>query len=279
MYLSPIRFLMNEVKNVFNINIQSFFDTVQKVVTEKNEKIKIKVVCKPLVGIGASWHIDTCRIDISEELLCALWCASYFVANAYVSLSEYLKDDSNELQIEDDSLQLLKYAKSLVPSFTEWSEELPVPQDFETNPYAKLANLIMPIATDVIISHELAHLFLNHIKNGDIQQEIEADNLAVSWILDQKREEYPLKELAVMTSFITMILIDQNADKDGEHHPSSFNRMKNYLGGLKIEETDNLWTLAILTHKAWETQYVTDHTYPLNSTEVSGRDIFESLIK
>lgn len=258
MYLSPIRFLIEDVKSIFKINNQDFFDAVQVLTSSYDTKIKISIVCKSLTGIrelGANCNVKSYIIKINECLLCAIWCVSYFVANAYVALSDYLNESKPNLLIESDTLALIKYAKSLVPSFDDWPDGLPIPQDSETNPYAKLANMIMPIATDVILCHELAHLTLNHTKDGGIKQEVEADNIAINWILNQAREEYPVKELAVMTAFVTMILIDANADKEGQIHPSSFDRMINYLEDLKIDGNDVLWVLAILTYRAWENSF------------------------
>lgn len=255
--LSPIRFLLNEVKNVFSVNSELFFEAINNTQNNSNElRCQIKIKSDWLVGIksvGAHWLVGTNQIEINECLLCAIWASSYFVANAYVSLCDYLNGHKDSLIIVGDSIGLIKYAKSLVPSFAEWPCELPVPQDFESDQYAKLANLIMPIASDVVLCHEFAHMHLKHdVEN--YQNEIDADNLAVTWIIDSKREGYPIKELAVMAAFITMSILDFNADKDGNCHPSSFSRMNNYLENLNIDDNDILWGLAILTYGLGKTR-------------------------
>lgn len=256
MPLSPVRFLLENVKNILSINTQSFKDAVQEVSSTSNSKCLITIksdLHTSIRKLGAHWIIGTKHIEINECLFCALWASSYFVANAYVSLCDYLNDKNDELPIENDSIELLKYAKSLVPFFNEWPEGLPVPQDFKDDKYAKIANLIMPIAADVIICHEFAHMYLGH-KTKALQHEIDADNLAVNWVCPEK-EKYPVKELAIMTSFITMVLLDSTPYRDKTDHPASLTRMENYLNNLSIGDNDVLWGLAILTIKAWEKEF------------------------
>lgn len=280
MYLSPISFLIEDIKGAFTINSQSFFSAIHDLAPNFDKKITIKIVSNRTKGIGvlkARCNVETGLIEINECLLCAIWAASYFVGNAFVSLNDYLSSKNDKLNIETVAMELVDYAKSLQPSYADWHEELPIPQDYKTNQYADLANLITPIAVDVILCHELAHLFLHHTPNGGKQQEIDADNLAIDWIIDSQREPYPIKELAVMTSFASMILVDISADKGGKHHPSSFLRIMNYIDRLGIEENDVLWALAILIYRAWEKSFrITEFDSP--SRDVSFRQSFISII-
>ena len=258
MMLSPIRFLLSNIKNVFSINSEQFFEAINETLNCSDKlKYQIKIISDEMVGVksvGARWFVETNRIEINECLLCAIWASSYFVANAYVSLCDYLNGNKDSLILEEDSIGLIKYAKSLVPSFAEWPCELPIPQDFERDQYANLANLIMPIASDVVLCHEFAHMHLKH-NTANYHNEIEADNLAVNWIVNNSREKYPIKELALMSAFVTMTIIDAQAGKDGERHPSSFSRMNNYLASLEIEDNDILWAFAIITYRAWEKSF------------------------
>lgn len=279
--LSPIRFLFEDIKQVLCINTEEFSDAVKEITSNYATKPQIKIVCDPNVGLqdlAACWEIGTTQIRINECLLCALWASSYFIANAYISLCDYLNKQSQILPIFDDSIELLNYAKSLCPSYAEWSCELPVPLDFENDQYANLANLIVPIAADVIICHETAHMFLKHQKDGGLQQEVDADNLAVNWIIGTKKEPYPIKELSVMCAFITNIFLTLTPKKQGNCHPSAFDRLKNYLENLSIDDNDILWVIAILSYRAWEKEFEKDELIIPENTEMTYKASFYSLL-
>lgn len=280
MMLSPIRFLIGKVKDAFSINNQSFFDLIENIQPSQNIKLNIKVISESLIGIrklNAHWNLKLNCIEINECLLCALWASSYFIANAYVSLCEYCNETKDYLPIEASSLELIRYAKSLIPSYNEWPENLPKPQDFENDHYAQIANWIMLIATDFVLCHEISHMYLNHYPNGGKQQEFDADNIAISWIVEHQNENYPLKELGVMAAFLTLILIDAYADKEGKHHPSAFSRMNSYLNGLNIDDNDILWLIAILSFRAWEESF-NKVPQDLPSTNESYNAIFNSYV-
>lgn len=279
--LSPIRFLFEDIKQVFCINTDEFSDAVKEITSNSATKPQIKIVCDPNIGLqdlAACWEIGTTQIRINECMLCSLWVSSYFIANACISLSVYFNKQSQILPIFDDSIELLKYAKSLYPSYAEWPCNLPVPQDFENDRYANLANLIMPIATDVIICHETAHMLLKHQKNDGLQQEIDADNLAVGWIIGTEKEPYPIKELSVMCAFITNIFLTFSPQERGNCHPSVFDRLTNYLENLSIDDNDILWVIAILSYRVWEKEFEKEELILPDNSEITFKENFYSLL-
>lgn len=64
-------------------------------------------------------------------------------------------------------------------SFSQWPQGMPMPQQHNDNPTINIVNQIFLYAMDFIMCHEFAHIDKAPQQGTPIEQELEADDVAV----------------------------------------------------------------------------------------------------
>ena len=79
-------------------------------------------------------------------------------------------------------------------------------------------------------------------------------------------------------AFITNIFLTFTPQKQGNYHPSAFDRLTNYLENLSIDDNDILWVIAILSYRAWEKEFEEEELILPDNSEMTFKENFYSLL-
>ena len=276
---SPIRYLHHKIKNVLNYNNSSFYDAIKKLTSIEN--IKITICSKKECGwkeLAAKCNIDKNSIIINECYLCSIWCCSYLTITIYDSINNFFVKEEKVLTFSNEAIELYDYAKSLAYSYDNWPNDLPLPQDENNHEIVEATNICAIIAIDVLLLHEMSHIYLKHQKGAGLEQEFQADIQAKNWMINDNNKDELCLQLAIMSAFFTLILMDETAQNDKSYHPSSFKRLMNVLESFNINDNDILWAIACIIFGIWDKSFNSILFEFRNTEEKTYKERFKCLL-
>lgn len=119
------------------------------------------------------------------------------------------------------------------------------------------ANKIYCGALTFMFSHEFAHQYLGHtrIKNTysrSIKDEIEADNVAISFLKPEFDGKYGnIYQFGIVTLLAALLLSDKKSISGGGTHPDMDIRINNIIKHFELSELDPLWGYLATAIKLW----------------------------
>lgn len=264
--MTPIEYFRSEVHHITLPNSEEFRNACKEIAGDSN--IRIAISDK---GGHDDFHfspfvkIESKKVIFDISFMSSLWCGCYIVTSAFVAVNNFLnsKGEFTSCNIDNLCSKYYAYAKELKHGYVEWPNNLPMPEDCisETGDgIINATNMVFMGALDYILSHEIAHLYLQHQYHAK-ENEIEADSLAIKWITDSNNYNKAL-EFACFAGIAFMILIDVNAHCDGVSHPSSFSRLLSFLENRDLDDNDPLWGTACIIYGFWIKSF-----YPIEDIE------------
>ncbi len=283
--MTPIKYFRKLIYRIILPNSEEFQEACKNVAGGNKILIKISdnhsledFKFSPFVKMEAK------EVVINESFLSALWCGCYITVSIFEAVINYLKDKEGSTSCDVNRIckDCHSYAKELTLGPAEWPSDLPKPDDKDTDENGKIievTNLVFMGALNYVVCHEIAHLYCKHQNKGR-ENEIEADMLAIKWISKNNDPNDSLR-LSYFAGFAFMILIDKDANIDGESHPSSFSRLISYLTKINVEKNDPLWGVACIIYGFWIKSFHPiediDNNYDFDKSNL--KDQFLSLCK
>lgn len=281
--MTPIEYFRSDVHRITLPNSEEFRKACKEIAGDSNIRIAISdkgdrddFQFSPFVKRGNK------EVNFDISFMSSLWCGCYIVTSAFVAVNSYLNSNEDYPSCNIDNLcsKYYSYSRELTQGYVEWPNDLPMPEDgtkIEDDGVINTTNMVFMGALNYILSHEIAHLYLQH-QHPAKENEIEADSLAIKWITDSADYNKAL-EFTYFAGFAFMVLIDVNAHRDGVSHPSSFSRLLSYLESRNLDDNDPLWGTACIIYGFWIKSFYQiediESNYELGSTGLKQQ--FQSL--
>lgn len=167
-----------------------------------------------------------------------------------------LEPNFKDVEFADNQFFL---ARQLLKTFNRdsfWDEpNLVIPLQHSES--SSKANAVYCSALAFVYAHELAHNYLGHTitANGystSVQDEMDADNLALSWISSSFSSKNGFTNKAgVAIVMCSLLLISPESISGGYSHPDMDIRINNLMQQLQLSEMDNLWGLVGCAIRLW----------------------------
>ena len=202
-------------------------------------------------------NMMTRKISLYESHLAFIWSYIYSSFVIYeVGVQQKMVDDTFSGEIKWDD-KLIRRAKRLQDwailfstQYAKWDDiSLPNPKttpDKNERSYVLNANGIYLRAVIYLLLHEYAHLVQRHDKNDDkawqLDQEKEADNFAMSFLVDDSSTEIERKVAGVSVVLLHTSLFFLPGNLRGiwqQTHPHLHDRLRNCIIGLNLETEES----------------------------------------
>lgn len=262
--------------SVLQHNLVAYFESVAKrnshslhaAVAAGKIVPQIEYVIGPIPPRAPMAHLTERTIWVHESYLGYLW--AYVYANFVIyekGVQEKLlnRTFSGAIEFDTELLRRAKllddWAKRFASKFEPWDEQaLPNPRTHATEEERVLAhkvNNILIRAITYVLLHEYAHLYCGHYMSKDAEtereQEKEADNFALSFLVDSASDESER-----ITSGASLVLLcSSNLFLAPEFraifkrkHPNSHDRLRHALSGLNLTSEASKYYLYYLASVA-----------------------------
>ena len=174
-----------------------------------------------------------------------------------------------------DAIDVLNWARNnqAVSGVEVWPEALPRPASGATGSAVSVANELFLVAIAWIIHHEIAHVRANHPamhRTYAVKQELEADEIATDWILDncQDPAQRKKRELGMVTALLAMQLLDEPSGVETyvRSHPPTVERLYACLERAQVDNDGAPRAFAAVAMQWHLSQY--DLSIPLEGTSI-----------
>jgi len=194
-------------------------------------------------------RIDQKAVYVTWAGLASLWCVAYVAyeimqmgsqASRAPAAREAVSVDFGRQWHEQKLQGYVNFARGLVQQDMNWPADLEVPNAGASaaSREGKVNNLFFG-ALSWILMHEIGHTYLDHdpILPADqmIRQEIEADDFATSWILDDAGSglQREFRALVIITALAWLFLFE-SVGGQGPTHPPPIKRFRAAMSKLDL---------------------------------------------
>lgn len=232
------------------------------------------------------------HIQISENFGQYLWCVGLYLSvyfdnkvqipmmnMAGTNVHHYVAND-NDLEFANE---IFFNGRRLLDHFVRdiyWN----TPNICAPESYAEVinhANGIYCAAIAFIYAHEFAHNYLGHthIDNSymhSVEDEIQADLTAISFIRDEYETEFGFTyKVGVATVLSGLLLMEEDSISGNGTHPDMDLRIEKLMNELDLSEMDNLWGYIACAIRLW--LFVYKGITPQEEMEQSGFATYKEL--
>lgn len=285
MYLARLVKLIIRSRRRLPVSVldNNIIDEFEKILQRNNRELagpvkaglvhrEIEILLDDTPPKGPYANLETRRMCIYESHLAFLWS---YVYSSFVIFEEGVQkpiiDGTSRGEIAIDGELLVRaallheWAIKFSSQYQEWdTDRLPNPKrlaNIEEKSYVGKANSIFLRAVMFLLLHEYAHLVLEHEKTGDdpweLDQEKDADNFAMSFLVDQATSEQDrmVAGVSIVLLFASTCFLPRDIGGIWQQtHPHLHDRLRNGIAGLNLETEESksyLYFLASLSLKRY----------------------------